>query len=167
MQFIQGEVLKFLTNPCNLDAQQRGLEEQLIFGYEELYYLYHENPEINVRCYRMEYEHKWLTECCVDGFGVVVCDGRRRARTWTGGLVGGQGEGQDLVCLKASWRARTPGWARSSSKQHRWRNTARHVGSIGAFSGDVNTVEKCRRWHLDGDQRGRARWPQTDLCICA
>merc|ERR1711971_1520645 len=60
MGFRKDEVPKFLANRHNRDAQQQELEERLGFGYEELYYLYRENTEINVRCNRLEDENAAL-----------------------------------------------------------------------------------------------------------
>merc|ERR1719474_635145 len=60
LMFRKDEVPKFLANRHNRDAQQQELEERLGFGYEELYYLYRENTEINVRCNRLEDENASL-----------------------------------------------------------------------------------------------------------
>ena len=60
LMFRKDEVPKFLANKNNRDAQQQELEERLGFGYEELYYLFRENTEINVRCERLQHENKSL-----------------------------------------------------------------------------------------------------------
>merc|ERR1712130_337933 len=43
LMFDKNEVPKFLWNRNNRDAQQQELEDQLGFGYQELFYLYREN----------------------------------------------------------------------------------------------------------------------------
>lgn len=101
------------------DVQQQELEERLGFGYEELYYLYRENTEINVRCHRLEHENKWLTERVVSlDPAIVVCDGRRTActcsrirtsRTWYDSRrAGGQGRlaGRAQAALMEKFKAR-------------------------------------------------------------
>jgi len=68
------ELPKFLATRGIRDAQQQELEERLGFGYDELFYLYRENTEINLRCLRLAHEKDALHQALRDVQYVMVMD---------------------------------------------------------------------------------------------